>query len=477
MLDRVYKTLTQNCDLCLDQTILVAVSGGMDSLCLVDILKRLGIELVIAHMDHGLRPESGREAEFVGELADQLGVPFVLRREDVHLFAEANSLSIEEAARIVRYRFLFQVAVEQNIQAVAVAHTADDQVETVLMHLLRGSGLSGLQGMGFRSLPNAWSKNIPLVRPLLGIWREEISNYIDERKLSPVLDESNLDTRFLRNRIRHELIPYLEGIAPRFRQSLWRTADILRADHKVLEKDVNAGWDACVLESGSEYIALDTKRLMDQPLGIQRRVIRRAIDQLNPGLGDIDFSTVDRALSILEKSTSSAQADLAAGLRILLEGQKIWLSAWDIDLPGYRWPQTLPGEELSLNIPGELNLENDWVFYAQKDADAKSALAQSSVNENPFQAWLDFDRTEQPLRIRTRLPGDRFKPLGLDGHSLKISDFFINVKLPRRAREAWPLVISGDEIAWVPGYRLANPFRLHSGSNAAVHIQLIRTNS
>ena len=170
---------------------LLGVSGGPDSLCLLDIMRQLRYRLVVAHFDHGLRPESASEREKIEKLAADNHLLFVSQRADVSSYASENHLSIEEAARTLRYRFLFDQAEKAGACAVAVGHTADDQIETVLMHLLRGTGITGLGGMAYRTQPNVWSTMIPLVRPLLGTWREDISLYLWEHQLEPSFDPSN----------------------------------------------------------------------------------------------------------------------------------------------------------------------------------------------------------------------------------------------------------------------------------------------
>ena len=210
MLDHISQTITRNCYIDGVSPVLVGVSGGPDSICLLDLLHRLRINLVVAHFHHGIRPDAHFDEELVKRAALSYGIPFVPGGEPVPEFAQSHNLSIEEAARIMRYRFLFEHAESWGCQAVAVAHNADDQVETILMHLLRGSGLVGLKGMTFRVLPNPWSDSIPLIRPFLGTWRSEIETYCTARELVTVLDRTNLDTRLFRNRLRHELIPELE---------------------------------------------------------------------------------------------------------------------------------------------------------------------------------------------------------------------------------------------------------------------------
>ena len=352
VLEQFVSALKEKCLLDPGLPVVAGVSGGPDSLCMLDVLRQLGYRLVVAHLDHCLRADSAREAEQLGQLVEGYGLLFVLERDDIWAYAADHSLSIEEAAREVRYRFLFEQAARFQAQAVAVGHTANDQVETVLMHLLRGSGLTGLRGMSYRSLPNPWSQNIPLVRPLLGAWREQILTHLEQSGLHPSLDASNLDTRFYRNRLRYELVPQLEKLNPGVRQRLWQMSDVLAEDEAVLEMLELSAWKGCLLDQAPGYAALDAKILRDQPVGLQRRLVRRAINLLRPGLRDIDYRMIEHAVRFLKESSRSGQTDLAAGLRLELEGERLWLATWEADLPGAGWPQVELGVQLSLDCTG-----------------------------------------------------------------------------------------------------------------------------
>jgi tRNA(Ile)-lysidine synthase len=476
MLNRLEFDIQNHCLILPQKILLVAVSGGPDSLCLLDALWRLGFSLVVAHLDHQLRPSSESEAEIVRQLAFDRGLEFVSDRQDVHAQAEENGLSIEEAARVARYRFLFAQARRFGAQAVAVGHTADDQVETVLMHLLRGAGLSGIKGMAYRQLPNAWSQDITLVRPMLGVWREEILEYLQEQNLIPVTDESNLDTRYYRNRLRHELIPYLENYNPRLRHSIWRMADVLKGDHEVLEMLVDAIWPTCVRQEGATFVEFEASALRSQTIGLQRRILRRGIDHLRPGLRDVDYASLERALRFLEAPSRSRQIDLIAGLRFSLVSTTLWLSTWDSNLPLGDWPQMSGSEVLALSIPGTAHLSGGWQIHSELAEVLPAEQAMIWANADPYQAWLDLDRLKTPLLVRSRRPGDRLQPLGMGGHSVKMSDFMINARLARQARQDWPLVLSGDEIAWIPGFRLGHPFRIRETTVRFVRLELRRKN-
>jgi tRNA(Ile)-lysidine synthase len=396
-----------------------------------------------------------------------------LKEADIAGIAHSQGSSIEETARKVRYQFLFEQALKYQAQAVAVAHTADDQIETVLMHLLRGAGLAGLKGMNYRTQKNPWSNVIALVRPLLGVFRDEVLDYCTEWNLHPAYDCTNLDITFFRNRIRNELIPELKTYNAGIKLNLLRMTQTLAQDDQALDLLTQGAWEDTCVEKGEGGVALKVDRLLVQPLGIQRRLIRQAISILRPGLRDIDFATVEKALSFVSQPTQSKQCDLANGLCLLQEGRKMWIANWAGDLPTDDWPQ-INSASLQLAIPGYANLSDRWRIQASPVDNIREAFEQALDNNDPYQAWIDLHDIQPNLSIRSPLPGDRFQPLGLDGQSIKLSDFFINVKVPRRIRNQWPLVCVRTGIVWIPGYRIAHPYRLTSGSTQAIFLRLFK---
>jgi tRNA(Ile)-lysidine synthase len=476
MLKRVASILQQNCFLSPEKVLLVGVSGGADSLCLLDVLVQLNVPLVVAHLDHGLRSESQSDADFVEQIAKAAGLPFIIGKKDVPGYASEHSLSMEEAARNVRYTFLFEQALRVSAQAVAVAHTADDQVETVLMHFLRGAGLAGLRGMQYRTLPHPWGGEIPLVRPLLGIWREEIQAYLQDRNIVPVEDSTNLDTSIFRNRLRHELIPHLVGYHPGVRRIIWRMAQVLAADYDSIEANVELAWEECLVERAQDYIAFRAPVLKTQPDGIQRHLVRRGIAWLLPGLRDIDFNTVERALEFMRKPTRSMRIDLASGIFLLQEDELLWIATRQAKLPANVWPQLplqeSPNMEVCLPVPGFVRLADGWGIQADYLDDVESQAQQILDNLDPFQVWIDAEQLHLPLKVRGRRPGDRFAPSGMAGKSMKLSDFMINQKIPARARANWPLIFSGEKLIWIPGLRLEHAFQISRNTRQAFYLRV-----
>ncbi len=335
--------LQEQCKLDPGRPVLAGVSGGPDSLCLLGILREAGYRVIVAHFNHQLRPEAELEAASVSELAKRLGLPFVSDSTDVRRYAQEQSLSLEEAARILRYRFLFKAAREQAAQAVAVGHTADDQVETVLMHFLRGAGLSGLRGMEYRTILPVFDARIPLVRPLLSLWRVDTEAYCHENSLQPHFDVSNTDTVYFRNRLRHALIPELEKYNPRFKESLVRSAHSLQDDHSILQEILDGAWRDVFIEKGEAWVAFDRPKLIRLSRGLRRNLIRRAAESLRPDSRDFGFEALERAAAFTE-APAGKQIDFINGLYLFAEKEKIYLAAYEADLPVAHWPQV--GEKI-----------------------------------------------------------------------------------------------------------------------------------
>lgn len=471
MLERVEKTLKEDCLVDPAAPLVVGVSGGPDSLSLIYVLKQLGFLSIVAHLNHGLRPEAEEDAIFVRETAEDLGFPFFGEYKDTKAYAERMGLAIEEAARQLRYQFLFDIAEKEGAQAVVVGHTADDQVETVLMHLLRGAGLSGLRGMQARVVIPGWHEHFPLVRPLLGIWREEVMAYCHQKGLHPRFDRSNLDTTFFRNRLRFELIPELESYNPRIRDLIWQMANTLNADYEIVETVLDEAWKECIDEIGKRYVVLQKGVFCQQVIGVRRGVIRRAIGVLRPGLRDIDFGAIERALAFIEHPPVNRQSDLIAGLRIQVEGDIFWIADWGVEVVSQAWPQ-IGSLEVKLKVPGKVVLEHDWCLGAEIHPVEEKLVQQAFVNPDPYVGWFDADMFTSECLVRARRGGERFHPLGMEEGTIKLADFFINLKIPQPARNGWPLIWVGDQIAWVPGYRVGHPFRITTDTTQVVKLHL-----
>jgi tRNA(Ile)-lysidine synthase len=475
MLENIESILTEKCGLSRERPVIAGVSGGPDSLCLMNVLRQSGYPIIVAHFNHKLRPDADADANIVEQTAARLNLASVIWSGDVRAFSEEEKLSIEESARILRYRFLMEQARHFNAQAVAVGHTADDQVETVLMHFIRGAGLAGLKGMNHRTVINMFDPQIPIVRPLLDTWREETVVYCATHGFRPRHDPSNASIDFFRNRLRHLLIPTLESYNPRFREVLWRTSRSLAADYEIIAELMDGVWKECVVQETEEYIAFDSNTLGKQSVGLQRNLLRRAMERLQPDEADVSYSTLERAAGFITVSTQRARMDLSGDLHLLRDGILVYVVTGNATLPVERWPQ-MPDESstIPLKVPGSLSLSGGWKLTCERWNIASLAMEQAKSNDDPFQAWLDANSLSDALELRVRQDGDRFEPFGMDGHEMKLSDFFINAKLPQRARDRWPLLCMGQKVVWVPGYRPAHSFRLTESTRQALYFSMTR---
>ncbi|MEM5774293.1 MAG: tRNA lysidine(34) synthetase TilS, partial [Anaerolineaceae bacterium] len=425
-----------------------------------------------AHFDHMLRPGSANEAEKLRALAREWGYQLARGQGDVNQFARSERLSVEEAARILRYRFLFDLAGEQQAAAVLTAHNADDQVETVLMHILRGAGTAGLAGMRFCQLPNAWSDRIPLVRALLDVSRAEIMAYCVNHALTPFMDETNQDARYTRNRIRTRLIPLLEReYNPQIRQAILRLSQAVGDEAALAARVVGQAWQNCLSRQGRGFLAFEFTCLQTEDPAVQRLILRRAVRSLAVNEEEVSYDAVERGISFLAQPAHGKEVQFVQGVFITHVRDEIIISlnegaGWLEDYPRIAHPADVqPGQEAAL--------ENGWVMSVGPVCANEPGACQAEQADR-YQICVDAGRLTGALRVRAVQPGDRVQPLGMGGQSLKVSDLLINEKIPRRARAGFPVVLCGDETVWVPGCRMGHGFRITPGSQTCITLRVFR---
>jgi tRNA(Ile)-lysidine synthase len=412
-------------------TVVVAVSSGADSVALMHLLSRLGAEqgfsLVVAHVHHGLRAEADSEQRFVEELAAALGHPCYSSRVDVRGLAAQEGRTLEEAGREARYRYLQHLCRELGAQRIATAHHRQDQAETVLLHVLRGSGLRGLQGM----LPRRGN----LVRPLLDCTRAEIEDYLRAQGLRWCSDASNLDLRFLRNRVRHSLLPQLEReYNPALVEALAQLAELARADEQVLEEATAGVLEQALAEEDGGVLRLDLEVLRGAPLGLQRRAVLHCLTRLGGPQG-WKMGDVEAALRLAAAPGSARQLHLPRGLRVEKDYTHL---VFHRGLPPPR-----PYCHL-LQVPGITRIPEAGLQV--------EARLQPPGAEGEADVRLDWHRLKQPLLVRSRRPGDRMRPLGLGG-SKKLQDLFVDARIPARERDRVPVLEDAGRVCWVAGMR------------------------
>jgi len=445
------------------QGVLVALSGGADSVALALILHELSasgalpLRLTLAHLNHGLRgADADADEEFCRHLAAELGLPIVASRADVKGDRRRGE-SLEEAARRVRYRFLTQAAQAERCAAVAVGHQADDVAETVLMRLLRGCGLRGLGAMAPARASAA--PDVRIVRPLLETGSDELCAMLQRRRQPWREDKSNRDRRFLRNRVRHDLLP---GLATQ-RASLCAMNSSACALNEAMDRVLDAHWDALCVAASADAVELDAERYAELAPALRKLAVRRAVSAL---------LREDEQPSLTREHYDEAR-DLAAagvGAAVSLPGGLVAAREHGIICivrPGGA-VETL---EVELAVPGRAAVPWAGVEIAAEllplPADGHGSLLHRA---RPAEVFLSAGEVAMPLTVRTRKPGDRFRPLGAPGVR-KLKDYFIDRKVPRRRRDRVPVVTDArGRIVWVLGHDIADPFKLTGSERTVLHL-------
>lgn len=412
-----------------DTTLLLAVSGGADSLTLLHLLvqlqTQLNIKLHVASLDHALRDDSAIDVTFVQEIAQKWNLPFVSKRLDVQKLAQSQQIGIEAAARQARYDFLAENARKIGTNLIATAHHADDQTETVLMHILRGSGISGLIGMQPKSaLPN--HQDLFLIRPLLAFHRQEIEAYCRRHGLEPRIDQSNFNTDFLRNNLRHDILPHLRQLNPQFDNVLMQLGDIVRLEQDFMQEEFDRQIKDHIHLGESLSIPRDIFRSWHPAM--QRRAIIFAL--IHQG-GEANFQHITKAIHTAIAGKQGAIAQFSGNIQLRVDYESLLIEKADTASYYDNYFQ-IQGEYL-LNIPGETKLEN-WTLIASleilPDFDAKLAIPPDAI-----------------IKLRTRQAGDRFQPAGLNGHSQKLKKWLIDHKVPQKVRDSLPIITINGMIA------------------------------
>jgi len=454
ILEKVKKTILEHHLLQKKDKVLVAYSGGVDSTGLVHLLLELreewSLELFLAHFNHKLRKAAEEDEKFVRGVARNHSLPIFVGEEDVRTYAREKRLNIEEAGRMLRYLFLEKIALEADAAKIATGHTLTDQAETVLIRFLRGSGLRGLAGI-YPAVEEM------IIRPLIDVEREEIENYLEERGIKFRIDESNFDRRFLRNRIRLELLPYLrENFEPEIVSRLGRLASILREEESLLEKITQEKKKRAILKNNAQ-ISLDLEFLSSLPRALSRRLAREFVSELRGNLRDISFEDVESLLNLGERKEYS----LKKGFILRREQGQLFLKKAASSKKKYEhlWSGkgSLEIQELGMKFKGKKIEKRDCL---RLDFDDRS------------RAFLDLGKLGFPLLVRNRRKGDRYQPLGAPGHK-KLKEILRAKGIPLAEREEKPVFLSGGEIVWVLGLPVCEKFKIDEKTNDIFIIEKI----
>ena len=448
-------------------TVLVAVSSGPDSVCLLHVLKELqggyNISIHIAHLNHGFRGEEAEEdARFVQDMGDSLGIPVIAEFSDIPAYARRERISKQEAAREVRYRFLSSAADKTGACRIALGHTADDQAETFLMRLLRGSGSHGLSG-----IPPVREK---FIRPLIGVFREEINEYLSLYNIRYRVDSSNLTPVYLRNKIRLELIPYLtKEYNPKIMDTIIRSLNILRDEDIFLDNFIRKIFRDMVKKESEGMIQFDVRRFNHCEEPVKRRLIRFAVETVKGSEGiALSFKHVEETLSLLYYD-KSGEINFPAGVVAERRGDifSIYLRTEVTSTPPYNLTVRIPGDTIVHEAGVKINTTIRTPPFMHKGAPDKTETSRDT-------AYFDISKFSEPLIIRNRREGDFFCPQGMGGKRKKIKEYFIDLKIPRRERERIPILTSPEGIMWIAGYRSDERFRVTPSTEKILEVRAIK---
>ena len=435
----------------LSETVLVAVSGGPDSVCLLHLLHSVGIKVFAFHLNHMLRgQEAQNDQEYVEKLCDSMGVTLFVKSIDVKEFAKANKFSLEEAGRKVRYHELEIYAKEINATKIAVGHNKNDQAETFIMNIIRGSGLSGLTGMKYKS------GNI--IRPLLDIERQEIEQYCSDFKLYPRIDSSNQEDQFTRNKMRLKLIPYInELFHADITKSIYKTISHLRGDEEIIESSVKEHYEECLLGTENREVCLDVKKLKACDDSMLKRVIRSAINSAKHDLHDIGTVHVEQVVRLTRKGQSGRHLRLPGEIIVVKHHDtlKIYKETGKREKPKFEKPLIIPGKTQLLDISCEIDALVEKRTEVQKE------------KNNSKTQYFDYEKVKgKPLVVRNRREGDIINL----GGTKKLKKYFIDAKISESIRDYIPLVAEGNEVIWAIGYRVSDSYKLIETSAGALKL-------
>jgi tRNA(Ile)-lysidine synthase len=467
IIDQVAMTIKDYSMVQPNELVLVAVSGGSDSVVLLELLlllrDRLGINLAVAHLDHQLRGDSAvTDAQFVKELAQARGLAVITDRCDVRALCRRENVSLEEGARIARYRFLAQTARQLQAAKVALGHTLDDSVETFLMHLIRGSGLSGLSGIP--------PTRFPYIRPLITCTDAMVTAFAAQKNLPWREDRTNIELTCLRNRIRHELLPLLTRYNPRIRETINRTEILITQANNSLTHLTDQYLPMVIKSKSQQTISLDLSLLRSLDPSLRSLLLRSALYELRNSLQDIEFVHIKDLIDLINKGANRWELNLP-GITALCEDDtlKFHLQGYNDHLLAV---DREPMFDYTIDV-GENRLADLGIVLTLSVTEDQPTLAKI-CSEPANTEYADFDCITLPLSLRNRRSGDRFRPLGM-AQKKRLKDFFIDEQIPFAKRRQIPLLCDAERIIWVTGIRLADDVKITARTKQVLKMEIKET--
>jgi tRNA(Ile)-lysidine synthase len=440
-----------------DEKVLIGLSGGPDSVCLLHILHELKVQfrldLNAVYIDHGLRPaETGGELKFCGDLCKSLKIPFSTKTVPVRSYAKEQKMNLQEAARNLRYMAFEETAYESGCRKIALGHTADDQAETLLMHLFRGSGTTGLAG-----IPPV-RKNI--IRPLIDIEKKDIEKYLADSRIGYITDSSNLRQAYLRNRIRLSFMPVIREFNPDIVRTLSKTASLFRDEDRYFEIIVTKTLMKLISRKTGSRIELFLSPFDIMDKVIMRRVLRRAIDSTS-SLRSISFIHIEDIIDLIKRGKPGDRLYLPKGIRTIKGYSTLIITS---DKP-------VPLNACALAVPGDTVLKEAGMVIKASIYPSEETSMENISGLWTYTGIFDADKLHMPLTARPRENGDAFYPFGF-GKRKKLQDFFTDLKVPRDERCRVPLIVSGKDIIWVVGYRGDDRFQVNTETKSILRLEV-----
>jgi len=475
LVQTVERTLVRGCMVQPGDRVLVGFSGGPDStavlLCLHHLAEKLSIALGAAHLNHDLRGDrAAADARHAAGMAANLGIPCVVETHSVAAFRQDRRMSPEEAAREVRYRFLQGAAIAGGFNKIALGHHRDDEAESILMRLLRGSGPLGLAGIP--PVRDVARSALSVIRPLIHVSRSDIMAFLERHQVAAVFDESNADLHLLRNRIRHRLLPLLvKEFNPALVGGLSRLAGLLRDEEDWLGGVARQALADLTLADHGTLLVLDRRQLTDCPPALQRRVLRAAVARCQGHLRRLGFAPLEAAREFAVQGPRHGFCDLPGGLVMRGCGRRLEVQRLARRRgQGRAAPQEPPGQAFAYRIsaPGRFPIPEAGLTLSFSFSPPRPEATIGQTGQET--AFFDMDQLHFPLLVRNFRPGDRMAPLGLDG-TQKVKKIFIDRKIAREDRTRFPLLLCGDQILWIVGLRQSEVGKIGSQSQRWLKVE------
>jgi len=456
LITRFKKVITEQHLISKKDRVLIAVSGGVDSVVLFHLFYYIKDEfllsLKIVHLNHNIRgEEANRDRKFVEQLAEQYNIPTSVAEVDVPQYIQEQKYSIEEGARILRYQFFNEELEKSEYNYLALGHNANDQAETILDHFIRGSGIRGLSGMNYI--------RGQFIRPMLSFTRKEIETYAQKNSLSYVTDTSNMEIKYKRNKIRHQLIPYLQAeFNPNIVNTILQTGNIIQENNIFLKSEAKKVFKACLISYKKNKIILDIEQFLSYFSVLQVYVLFYLSELFSIEEKALNFSKINNFLSYIKKGKIGTKFPISSEWEIIIDHNGLVLYQPD-------------GKDFEFKITLKKHyalFDNEKIFTAQL---INKEQLPKIFTETKNVEYIDFDKAKDPLTIRNYRPGDRFIPLNMKGHK-KVSDFFTDKKVPLHLRKEIPLLTCSEDIIWIVGYQIDDRFKITDNSQTILKIEI-----